>query len=201
MTIHFSRAALLAALAAFPAFAAETWNIDDTHSAGKFKVKHLMITNVNGEIGGMKGTCTTEGEDLAKFKCDATLDMKTVNTNNAKRDDHLRNSDFFDVKKFPKMTFKTKKVTDVSGTKFKLVGDLTIKDKTKEVVLDSELTPAIKDPWGNTKRGYTGTTKINRKDFGVTWNKTLDGGGVAVGDEVDVTIDMELQQAPAGKKG
>lgn len=195
--------AMVAVLAASNLFAADTWKIDPEHSTARFQVRHLMISNVSGEITGINGKFTMNGDDVKTLTMDGTLDMKSLTTHSAKRDEHLRSDDFFGTAKFPTMKFKSKKVTDVAGDSFKVVGDLTIKDKTKEVTLDSKgFTPTVKDPWGNTKRGFMATTTINRKDWGITWNKTLDGGGVAVGDDVNVTIEFELQKEEAkAKKG
>jgi polyisoprenoid-binding protein YceI len=187
--------AIVAVLAAANSFALDTWKIDAEHSTARFQVRHLMISNVSGEITGISGKFTMNGDDVKSLTMDGTLDMKTLTTHSTKRDEHLRSDDFFATNKYPTMKFKSKKVTDVAGDSFKVVGDLTIKDKTKEVTLDSKgFTPTVKDPWGNTKRGFTATTTINRKDWGINWNKTLDGGGVAVGDDVNVTIEFELQK-------
>lgn len=172
-------------------FAAETWNIDDTHAAAHFTVKHLMISNVPGQFTGMKGKFVLDEKDMTKMQIDATIDAKTINTNNTKRDDHLRNADFFDVKKFPTLGFKSKKISK-EGSGFKIVGDLTMKGVTKEVTLQSELTPAMKDPWGNTRRGFSATGSLNRKDWGLVYNTVLETGGVAISEEVKLQIDVEL---------
>lgn len=194
------RALVLAAVLPLAAIAApEKWTIDEAHSTARFQVKHLMISNVSGEIGGVKGAFTLDGSDLTKLSADATLDARTVNTNNKQRDEHLKGPDFFNTAKWTTMKFKSKKVTDVSGETFKLVGDLTIRDKTKEVTLDvTSFTAPVKDPWGNMKRGFTATTKLNRKEFGMAWNKQLDNGGMVVSEDINVTIEFELQQAPSG---
>lgn len=181
--------------ASAPAFAAETWEIDASHSTARFKIKHMMISNVSGEITGMKGTFTTEGKDITKLTTDVTLDATTINTNNAKRDEHLKSADFFDIAKHPNITFKSKKVTKGKGKTFKIVGDLTMHGVTKEVTLeDAALTDALKDPWGNMRRGFTAKTKINRKDYGLTWNKALETGGVVVGETTDIELEVELTQ-------
>jgi polyisoprenoid-binding protein YceI len=187
--------AMVAALIASNGFALETWKIDPDHSSARFQVRHLMISNVSGEITGINGKFLMNGDDVKSLTVEATLDMKTLTTHHGKRDEHLRSDDFFSTNKFPTMKFKSKKITDVAGDTFKVVGDLTIRDKTKEVTLDSKgFSATVKDPWGNTKRGFLATTTINRKDWGIVWNKTLDGGGVAVGDDVNVTIELELQR-------
>lgn len=173
---------------------AATWAIDDAHSKAIFTVKHMMISNVSGKISGVKGTVDIDDKDVSKSKVDVTLDVSTVNTDNVKRDDHLKGPDFFDVKKWPTMKFTSTKVEKV-GEGLKVTGNLTIRDKTKPVVLDVEGPSAsVKDPWGNVKRGATATTKINRKDFDVLWNKSLDGGGVVVGDDVKIALEIELNE-------
>lgn len=176
----------------------ETWDIDDSHSQANLTVKHLMISKVHGKITGIKGKVEFDGKDLSKASVDATLDPATINTSNAKRDEHLRGPDFLDVAKFPAMSFKSKKI-EKTKSGFKLVGDLTLHGVTKAVSLNGEgPTDEIKDPWGNMRRGLSATTKISRKDFGLTWNKALESGGVVVGDELDITIEMEIMKA--GKK-
>lgn len=168
------------------------WKIDDSHSIARFKVRHLLVTNVSGTINGMKGTIDIDDKTATLKVVDVTLDASTINTNNEKRDAHLKDPDFFDVKNHPTITFKAKKITKKGG-KYTLVGDLTMRGKTKEVTFkNGELTKAIKDPWGVQRRGFVTTTKINRQDFGVSWNQTLDTGGVAVGDEVSIEVETEL---------
>jgi polyisoprenoid-binding protein YceI len=182
------------------AFAADTWEIDTAHAAARFKVRHMMVSWVNGEITGMKGTFTTDGKDIGKLKAEATFDVNTINTNNEKRDNHLKSADFFDAAKFPTITFKSTGIKKESGDKFEMKGELTLHGVTKPVTLtDAELTGTVKDPFGNTKRGFTAHTKLNRKDFGLSWNKALEAGGVMVGDDIDIEIDVEMQQAKAAK--
>lgn len=177
---------------------ADTWDIDDSHSQANLKVKHLMISTVHGKITGVKGKVEFDGKDITKASVDASLDPASIDTGNAKRDEHLRSPDFLDVAKFPTMTFKSKKVEKTKDG-FNLTGDLTLHGVTKPVTLKAEgPTPEMKDPWGNTRRGVSASTKINRKDFGLNWNKALESGGVLVGDELDITIEMEIMKA--GKK-
>lgn len=192
----------LAALLLTPAVAG-TWTIDSAHSAAEFAVRHLMISTVRGQFSKVAGTIDYDGKDVASIKVDATIDASTINTREAKRDEHLKSPDFFDAAKFPTITFKSKKATPGAAGSFKLTGDLTIRGITKEVTLDVEgPAPPIKDGWGNIKTGAHATTKINRKDFGVLWNKSLDGGGVVVGDEVTISIDLEAgMKAEEGDKG
>ncbi len=199
------RAALIASaivlVSILPA-AAESWDIDSSHSAAQFSVKHLAISNVRGEFHNVKGTVEWDGKSPAGVKIDASIDMTTVDTRDAKRDEHLKGPDFFDAAKFPTMTFKSKKASASGPGKMKIVGDLTLRGVTKEVTLDVDgPTAAIKDPWGNLKVGATATTKINRQDFGVSWSKTLDSGGLVVGNDVDIVLDIEIgRKAPAEKK-
>ena len=173
---------------------AANWIFDDAHSAADFSVRHMMITNVKGQMTGIKGVVDINDKDLSKSKVDVTLDVATITTMNTKRDEHLKGPDFFDAQKFPQIKFASKKV-EKSGDGLTVTGDLTIRGVTKPSVLKVEGPSApVKDPWGKTKRGFTATTKINRKDFGVSWNKTLDGGGVVVGDDVKITIEGELEE-------
>lgn len=181
-------------------FAAQ-WDIDGAHASARFKIRHMTVSNVSGEITGIKGTFTVDDKDAAKMALEGTLDMNTINTNNIDRDNHLKAADFFDVKKFPKATFKTKSITKGEGDNVTLIGELNMHGVTKEVTVTGELTPVVKDPFGKMRRGISGTTKINRKDFGVTWNKVLDNGGLALGDTVDVNLEIELTQPAKDKKG
>jgi polyisoprenoid-binding protein YceI len=169
------------------------WDIDPAHTSAQFAVRHLMVSTVRGEFGKVGGTVNLDEQDPTKSSLEATIDTASLNTRVEKRDQHLKSPDFLDVAKYPAMTFKSKKIEKVSDTKFKVTGDLTLRGVTKEVVLDVEgSTKASKDPSGNLRIGGVATTKINRQDFGVQWNKALETGGVVVGDEVAVTIDVEL---------
>jgi polyisoprenoid-binding protein YceI len=180
------------------AAAATTWQIDPAHTAAQFAVKHLMISTVRGEFKGVTGTVNWDDADITKCTIDVTIDTKTVTTGEEKRDQHLKSPDFFDVEKFPTMTFKSKKVESAGAGKLKVTGDLTIHGVSKEVVLSVEgPTPAVKDPWGNTRVAISATTQVNRQDFGVKWNANMDGGGVVVGDTVNITIDLEMVKQAA----
>lgn len=184
-------AAATAAIA--PPAAADTWVFDASHSGAYFSVRHMMVTNVRGSFGKIDGSVEFDGKNVAAMKVQATIDASTIDTRDPKRDEHLRSPDFFDVANHPTIEFRSKKATPAGEGKFTLVGDLTMRGVTKEVTLDVEgPTPAVQDPWGNTKVGATATTTVNRKDFGINWNKTLDAGGVVVGDEVKVTLDLQL---------
>jgi polyisoprenoid-binding protein YceI len=181
--------ALLAPLSAFSA----SYNIDPFHTNIGFKVKHLMITNVKGAFEKFKGTVVIDEKDITKSKVDVSIEMASLNTNIAKRDEHLRGPDFFDSSKFPTMTFVSTKVEKAGTDKLKVTGNLTIKGVTKPVVLTVDgPTGEIKSPQGDVKRGASAAVTINRQDFGVSWSKKLDGGGAVVADEVFITIDAEL---------
>jgi polyisoprenoid-binding protein YceI len=177
-----------------PTFAfATTWTIDPDHSSVGFKVKHLMISNVKGTFDKHTGTVEINDKDITKSKVEVSIDTNSINTNVQKRDEHLRSADFFNVAKFPAMTFVSKKVAKAGKDKLKVTGDLTLHGVTREVVLDVEgPSKESKDPWGNIRKGATATTKINRKDFGLVWNKALETGGVAVGDEILITLEIEM---------
>jgi len=175
---------------------AATWTIDPDHSNIGFKVRHLMVSNVKGSFDKHTGSVDINDKDITKSKVEVSIDTNSINTNVQKRDEHLRSADFFDVAKFPTMTFVSKKVAKAGKDRLKVTGDLTLHGITKEVVLDVEqLSKESKDPWGNLRRGTTASTKINRKDFGLVWNKALETGGVAVGEEVTITLEIELIKA------
>ena len=194
---------VLATLLALPAGAANTtWKIDPAHSAAHFSVRHLGISNVRGDFTKISGAVQLDDQDITKSTVEVTIDAASVDTRVADRDKDLRSERFFDVANYPTLTFKSKKVEQVAEGKLKVTGDLTIRGVTKEVVLEVEgPTAPIKDPWGNQRTGVTGSTKINRQDFGVKWNAKLDNGGVVVGDEVTITFDVELVKAASAKTG
>ena len=172
---------------------ASTWNIDADHSNVGFKVRHLMVSNVKGYFGKVQGVVVVDDKDITKSKVTATIDTTSIDTGVAKRDAHLRSADFLEVEKYPTMTFVSTKVARDGADKLKLTGDLTLHGVTRSVVLDVEgPSGEIKDPMGNIRRGASASTKINRKDFGLTWNKAIEAGGVAVGDEVAISIEVEL---------
>jgi len=177
-----------------PAFAfASTWTIDPDHSNIGFKVRHLMVSNVKGTFDKHTGTVEINDKDITKSKVEVSIDTNSINTNVQKRDEHLRSADFFDVARYPTMTFVSKQVAKAGKEKLKVTGDLTLHGVTREVVLDVEgPSKESKDPWGNIRKGATATTKINRKDFGLVWNKALETGGVAVGEEIAITLEIEM---------
>ena len=173
------------------------WEFDPAHTGVHFKVRHLMVSHVRGDFEKFSGKIVYDDSDVTKSTADITIESASINTRVAKRDEHLRSPDFLDVAKFPTIAFKSKKVEKAGEGKLKMTGDLTIKGVTKEAVLDVEgPTPAIKDMQGNTRVGGSATAKINRKDFGLTWQKALEAGGIAVGDEVEITIDLEIFRKP-----
>jgi polyisoprenoid-binding protein YceI len=173
-----------------------TWNLDPTHSSAEFKVKHLMISNVKGHFSKLSGTLTLDEADVTKSHIEATLDATSLETRDAQRDGHLKSADFFDVEKFPKLSFKSTSIQVAGVGELAVEGDLTIRDVTGPVVFSVEgPTPATKDPWGNLRVAITATTKISRKEFGLTWNAALETGGFMVGDEVTITLDVEFIKA------
>jgi len=178
--------------------AAETWTIDPAHTVSGFTVRHMMITNVTGVFEVTKGTIEYKPGEPSSVKADVTIETKSVNTRIAKRDDDLRSDNFFNVEKFPTITFKSKRVQNVRPEGFDMVGDLTIRDVTREVVLKVEgPTQPIRDPQGNRRVGANASTSINRKDFGVNWHRVIEGGGVVVGDEVKINIEIEAVEKKA----
>jgi len=167
------------------------YRIDPAHSSAQFSVRHLMISNVRGEFTQLSGEFLFNPEDLAGSRIDAEIDVASINTRDAQRDAHLKSADFFDVENHPAMSFHSRRITGGAG-EYKVAGDLTIRGVTREVTLHVEgPTPETKDPWGNYRLGATATFKVNRKDFGLTWNVGLEAGGVLVGEEVKITLEIE----------
>ena len=176
---------------------AAPWEFDADHTGVHFKVRHLMVSSVRGEFEKVTGRIVYDEADVTKSTADITIDAASINTRVAKRDEHLRSPDFLDVAKHPAITFKSKRVEKAGNGTLKMTGDLTIRGVTKEVALTVEgPSPSVKDPLGNTRVGGQASTKINRKDFGLVWNKTVETGGVVVGDDVDITIDVEIYRKP-----
>ncbi|KFE62965.1 YceI family protein [Hyalangium minutum] len=178
---------------------AANWEIDPGHSSANFTVKHMMVTNVKGEFSKVTGTVTFDEKDPSKSSVNASIDASTIDTRNEPRDNHLKSPDFFDVAKFPAITFKSKKVEKAGEGKYKVTGDLTMHGITKETVLDVDASfKESKNPFsGASISGLTATTKVNRKDFGLNWNKSLETGGVLVGDDVNIGIELELVKKDA----
>jgi polyisoprenoid-binding protein YceI len=198
---RFGVAVAAVALFALPLLGGTTtYRIDPKHSDAQFAVTHLMISTVRGEFHGINGTVVYDDADPSKSSVEATIDATSVDTREPDRDKHLKSPDFFDVASHPTMTFKSTKVEPDGSDKLKVTGELTIRGVTKTAVLEVTVPkPAIKDPWGMERTGLSGTTNINRQDFGVAWNKKLDTGGVVVGDEVAITLDVEMVVPPAAK--
>jgi polyisoprenoid-binding protein YceI len=172
---------------------ASTWTIDPDHSNVQFKIRHLMISDVKGTFGKVKGAIRMEEKDVTQSAVDVIIEIDSINTGVAKRDAHLKSDEFFDAAKYPTMTFVSGKVTQIEKGRMKILGVLTIHGISREVVLDVEgPTNEIKDPWGNTRCGASATTKINRTDFGLTWNKSMESGGMMIDDTVFINLEIEM---------
>lgn len=186
----------MSTLAAPQAITTTTWNVDPAHSAAEFKVKHMMIANVKGHFHVQSGVLKLDESNIANSFVEASLDAASVNTREAQRDAHLKSADFFDVEKFPSLTFKSTRVKKVGDGELAVTGDLVIHGVTRTVTFNVEgPTAPNKDPWGNTRIGLSATTRINRKDFGLAWNAALETGGILVGDEVTITLDVQFLKA------
>jgi polyisoprenoid-binding protein YceI len=175
--------------------ASAVWDIDGSHTHAGFKVRHLMISHVRGQLGPVTGTVVIDEGDLARSRVDISVDARGVDTRDPKRDEHLRSADFFDVANHPAVTFRSTRVEAPSGPggDLRVTGDLTIRGVTRPVTLEVEaLPPAIQDPWGNARRGVSARARVNRKDWGLKWNLAIEAGGVAVGDEVAIEIEAEI---------
>ncbi len=179
---------------------AANYEIDKSHSEVGFSVKHLVISTVKGSFKDFSGKIEYDPKNLSKAKFEAKIAASSIYTNDEKRDAHLKDEDFFFAKKFPDVTFKSTEVLGSDPKKFQVKGDLTMRGVTKSVVLNVTFNGEIKDPWGNIKAGFTGTTTINRKDVGLVWNKALDAGGVTVGDEVMISLEIESKLITDNKK-
>jgi len=173
-----------------------TWNIDAAHSVAEFKVKHMMISNVKGQFTSLTGSLILDEADVTKSRVEATIDAASINTREPQRDTHLKSADFFDVENFAALTFQSTKVARTGDGELAVDGDLTIHGVTRSVRFAVEgPTPPGKDPWGNTRIGLAATTKINRKDFGLHWNAALETGGILVGEDVTITLDVQFVKA------
>lgn len=172
--------------------AKSVWAIDPTHSEIGFKVKHMMFTNVSGKFSSFEASVENEDDKFETSAISFSADVNSIDTANADRDNHLRSGDFFEVEKFPKLTFVSTGITKVDDNQYKINGDFTIRDVTKNITLDAEYSGLMKDPWGNTKAGFSLSGKINRKDFGLTWNAALETGGVLVSDEVKLLCEVQV---------
>jgi polyisoprenoid-binding protein YceI len=176
-----------------PKSSAALWDIDTSHARAGFKVRHMMVSHVRGELGPVSGSVLIDEQRPERSRVEVSIDVRALDTREPKRDEHLRSADFFDVEKHPSVTFVSTQVAPAKDGGFQLTGDLTIHGTTRSVTLEVEpLTPAIADPWGNVKRGASAKGSINRKDFGLTWNVALETGGILVGDQVAIEIELEL---------
>jgi polyisoprenoid-binding protein YceI len=198
------RSSIISTISAATVFAvsatalAADWEVDASHSSAQFAVKHMMISNVRGEFPKLTGTFNENESDVTKSKAEFTIDASSINTHDEKRDAHLKGEDFFDVKNHPNITFKSTKVQKAGKEKLKVTGDLTIRGVTKPTTFEVTLSPkAVKDPWGNLKKAASGTATINRLDYDLKWNKALETGGVLVGNEVKLDVELELNQKPS----
>jgi len=176
-----------------PETAVSTWKIDPAHSVAEFKVKHMMISNVKGRFTGVSGALYLDENNVANSRVEASIDAGSISTGDAQRDGHLKSADFFDVEQYPTLTFRSTRVVPAGEGELKAAGELTIHGVTREVTFAVEgPTAPAKDPWGNTRVAVSATTKINRKDFGLTWNAALETGGILVGDEVTITLEVQF---------
>jgi polyisoprenoid-binding protein YceI len=181
---------------ALPQTTTTTWNIDPAHTAAEFKVKHMMIANVKGHFSRVSGVLIRDESDPANDHVEATIEAASIETRNEQRDGHLKSADFFHVEKFPTLHFKSTGINVVGEGELSVEGDLTIRGVTHKVRFAVEgPTPPAKDPWGNTRIGLSASTKINRKDFGLTWNTALETGGILVGDDITITLDAQFVKA------
>lgn len=193
--VHFRLAAafLLAGLFAQGGLQAQSkWQVDKAHSTVKFSVQHLVISEVEGSFRTFDGSIVSKNDDFTDAVIDFSVDVNSINTDNEMRDNHLKGDDFFNAAKFPKMTFKSKSFKKVSGNKYELVGDLTIRDVTKTVKFDVTYGGTVKDPYGNIKAGFKASAVINRFDYGLKWNALTEAGGAVVGNEVNVSLKLEF---------
>jgi polyisoprenoid-binding protein YceI len=173
-----------------------TWNLDPAHSVAEFKVKHMMISNVKGSFSGLSGSLHLDESDYTRSSAEASIPLATLSTGDVQRDGHLKSADFFDVEKFPTMTFKSTKVAPEGGGDFTVTGDLTLHGVTKSVTFEVEgLSEPAKDPWGNLRIGLSATARVNRKDFGLTWNAALETGGILVGEDIAITLEVQFIKA------
>jgi polyisoprenoid-binding protein YceI len=174
-----------------------TWNIDTSHSGVHFTVRHMVIAKVRGAFDRWQGTIQLDEQNPAASKVSARIEAASINTREEKRDGHLRSPDFFDVEKYPELTFESTKVERVGDSRYRVTGNLTIHGVTKEVALDAESLGSGKDPWGNERMAFQAAISINRKDFGLNWNQALEAGGVLVGENVEVSLDVQAVKAAA----
>lgn len=174
-----------------------TYNLDTVHSAVGFSVRHLVFAKVRGRFAQWSGSLELNDNDLTQSRVDVSIDAGSIDTGTADRDQHLKSPDFFDVAQFPTLTFKSSRIEALGGDRYRVHGDLTIKDVTREVILESEFSGRAKDPWGNDRVAFTAKASIDRRDFGLKWNQALETGGVVVGERVDIELDVQAIKAAA----
>ncbi|MBS1593240.1 MAG: YceI family protein [Bacteroidetes bacterium] len=183
---------LLTGISMAAAATAQSWTLDKTHSSINFSVSHMVVSEATGNFKDFSGEVKSEKPDFSDLGVSFTIKVASINTDDEKRDGHLKSPDFFDAAKFPDITFKSTNVKKINDKKYELTGDLTMKGVTKKVTWEVKYNGTVKDPYGNNRAGFKATTTVDRKDYGVSWNKTLDAGGVAVGDDVTITVNAEL---------
>jgi polyisoprenoid-binding protein YceI len=180
--------------------ATQRWNIDPSHSGVHFTVRHMVISKVRGSFDRWQGSVDFDAANPAASKVSVRIEAASINTREEKRDQHLRSPDFFDVEKFPALTFESTKVEKLGDAEYRVTGDLTIHGVTRSVTLATEALGGGKDPWGNERLGFAATTTINRKDFGLNWNQVLEAGGVLVGEKIEIALDIQAVKAQAGSQ-
>lgn len=172
-----------------------TWKVDASHTSVGFSVKHMMVSKVKGSFAGVEGTIEGSPEDLTGAQINFTIDATSINTNSEDRDNHLRSGDFFDTEKFPQLTFVSTDIVKKDDDEYEVTGDLTIKDVTKKVTFEAEFEGTGTNPWGVKVAAFEVEGKISRKEFGLTWNQALEAGGVLVGDDIKISIDLQANPA------
>ena len=175
------------------------WNVDLAHSGVTFSIRHMVVSKVRGRFAKFAGVLHLDAEDLTRSSVEATVDASSIDTGTEQRDAHLRSADFFDAEKYPELRFRSTRIEKSSDDRFRVAGELTIRDVTREIVLDVESGGRAKDPWGNERVGFVATATLDRKDFGLKWNQALEAGGVLVGDRVDIELDVQAVRATAAQ--
>ena len=176
-----------------------SWNLDTVHSGINFTVRHMVVSKVRGRFAKFSGSVALDEQDLTRSVVEATIDASSIDTGTAQRDDHLRSADFFDVERFPQIRFRSTRIDKLGGDRYRLTGDLTIRDVTRPIALDAEYGGRGKDPWGNERVGFTAKGSLDRKDFGLKWNQALETGGVLVSDHVEIEIEAQAVKAADAK--
>ncbi|MCK8502601.1 MULTISPECIES: YceI family protein [Myxococcus] len=171
--------------------ALKTWQLDAAHTTVGFMVRHMVVAKVHGRFTKFEGKVVVSGDDLSQGSAEVKIEAASIDTGVEQRDNHLRSPDFFDAAAFPKLIFRSKRVQDAGKGHYRVVGDLTIRDVTREVTLDTEFLGKVKDPWGNERLAFQASTSIERKEFGLSWNQALEAGGLLVGERVDITLDVQ----------